>query len=78
MSSVGLESLIADSPAAYVEKALALAAGDVRRRQLLRELRFRMQASPLCDGRDLARALEHAYRDMWDEWATSLTASAKP
>jgi len=78
LSSIGLESLIADSPAAYVEKALALAADEARRRQLRRQLRPRMQASPLCDGRDLARNLERAYRDMWDGWAAGEAGGGKP
>ena len=76
LSSVGLESLIARSPDEYVEKAVALASDAARRRQLRDSLRARMQASPLCDGRDLARALEDAYQRMWRGWAAALDEGA--
>ena len=68
LSAVGLEELIATSPQDYVDKAVALA-GDVARRRALRATqRERMAASPLCDGRGLAQALETAYRGMWRAW----------
>ena len=64
LSSVGLEDLIAANPDEYAAKALALSEGRMQRH----ELRRRMLASPLCDGEDLARALERAFREMWDDW----------
>ncbi len=69
LHSIGLDELIAGSSEQYVAKAVALARDEGRRRQLRQELRSRMQGSSLCDGRDLAQVLEHAYREMWDQWA---------
>jgi len=65
LTAVGLEELIASDPADYVAKAVALAQDPERRKTLRAELRDRMAASELCDGRGLATALEDAYREMW-------------
>jgi len=65
LTAVGLEELIASDPADYVAKAAALAQDPERRKTLRADLRERMAASELCDGRGLATALEDAYREMW-------------
>jgi predicted O-linked N-acetylglucosamine transferase (SPINDLY family) len=68
LSTVGLERLIARTPEQYVQIAVDLAK-DVRALGHLRaDLRQRMQASPLLDGRGFARQVESAYRDMWKRW----------
>ncbi|HHH36562.1 MAG TPA: tetratricopeptide repeat protein [Gammaproteobacteria bacterium] len=68
LRAVGLDELVATSPRDYVDRAVALARDPERRRALRATQRERMAASPLCDGRGLARALETAYRDMWRNW----------
>jgi predicted O-linked N-acetylglucosamine transferase (SPINDLY family) len=68
LNAVGLDELVAATATDYVEKAVALAADDERRRALRQGLRARMAASPLCDARGLAHTFETAYRDMWQRW----------
>jgi len=68
LTAVGLEELIATDRADYVAKAVALARNPERRARLRSELRDRMAASELCDGRGLASALEDAYREMWHKY----------
>jgi predicted O-linked N-acetylglucosamine transferase (SPINDLY family) len=68
LHSVGLDDLVADSAQEYVEKALRIADDPDRRRLLRESMRPRMAASPLMDGPRFARAVEQAYRDMWQRW----------
>jgi predicted O-linked N-acetylglucosamine transferase (SPINDLY family) len=68
LSSVGAHDLISTSPEAYVEKAVALARDRTTLERWRRELRPRMQASPLTDHVRFARHLESAYRQMLEEW----------
>ena len=68
LSAVGLDELIAETRDDYVAKSVQLAS-DLERLSALRgELRACMAASPLCDQVDLARAVENAYRTMWQRW----------
>jgi protein O-GlcNAc transferase len=71
LSSIGLQELIADSPAEYVTTAVALARDMQRLAALRAELRGRMSASPLCDPARFTRGLEAAYRQMWTTWCAS-------
>jgi predicted O-linked N-acetylglucosamine transferase (SPINDLY family) len=67
LGRVGLADLIADSAAAYVERACALA-GDLDRLGELRAgLRRGMAESSLTDAARFTRDLEDAYRRMWEE-----------
>ncbi len=68
LDNVGLSELVADSEDAYVSLAVALAADKARLKGLRAELRQRMQASPLMDAPRMARALEQAFRGMWQRW----------
>ena len=68
LNAVGLDELVAETEADYVERAVALAADPVRRQGLRAGLRGRMQGSALCDARGLAQALEAGYQDMWRQW----------
>jgi predicted O-linked N-acetylglucosamine transferase (SPINDLY family) len=71
LSNVGLSQLIAATPNEYVKIAVALAK---KRKQLVEiraSLRSKMQASPLCDAKALARAVEAAYQKMWRRWCRS-------
>lgn len=58
LASLGLEGWVADSVAAYVDVATALAADVDALRQHRRTLRPRMCGSPLLDGRRLAHQIE--------------------
>jgi predicted O-linked N-acetylglucosamine transferase (SPINDLY family) len=67
LSSVGLPELVAETPAQYVEIALALA-DDLQQRLVLRAgMRKRMLTSSLMDAPRFAHGLEAAYRDMWEQ-----------
>jgi len=65
LTAVGLEDLIADCEEHYIEKALSLAHDPIRRAELRTGLRNGMAKSSLCNGEDLARAMESAYKIMW-------------
>jgi protein O-GlcNAc transferase len=56
---------VAHQPQHYLQLAAGLAGDLDRLESLRRELRPRLLASPLMDGRRLARALEAAYRQAW-------------
>jgi len=65
LTRVGLADLVAETKAAYVEKAVALA-NDLDRLSALRNgLRDRLGRSPLCDAPSFVRDIEAAYREMW-------------
>lgn len=61
--------LVADDDHEYLEVALA-ATRDISRRQAFRE---RTLASILCDGPAYARAVEAAYRTLWQAWCKEAT-----
>lgn len=65
---VGLDDLIAESEAEYVEKALALTRDLPALRRYRDGLRQRMQESPLMDCAGFARGIEEAFRKMWGHW----------
>ncbi len=71
LTHVGLNDLVAQSPQAYVETAVRLAADRPALAKLRAGLRSRVAASPLCDGARFTRQLEAAYRTMWREWCRS-------
>ena len=74
LRSLGLDSLVADTPDAYVAIGRTFA-GDSRLRQVLRsELRDRVRRSPLCDGPLRARQIERVYRALWRRWCKSVAA----
>jgi len=66
LSQVGLEDLVAHTPAAYVETAVRLARDLLRLHELRGQLRDRLNRSPLADVSRFTRHLEAAYRAMWD------------
>jgi len=65
LDRVGLGDLVAADPADFARIAALLAADRQRLAALRGNLRARMAASPLCDGRRLAREFESVYRNMW-------------
>jgi predicted O-linked N-acetylglucosamine transferase (SPINDLY family) len=68
MTSLGRTEWIADSPDAYVAKAIRLATDVTARRALRHGQREAMLHSDLCDSQGLAQALEDAYTQMFDAW----------
>ena len=68
LASVGLSRFAAPTIEDYVDLAVSVA-GDVKSLAALRStMRSRMAASPIMDGRSLARAIEEAYRRIWRRW----------
>jgi predicted O-linked N-acetylglucosamine transferase (SPINDLY family) len=68
LSNLGLEALIAATPAEYVRIARELAEDCPRLRELRAELRPRMERSPLKDGPQYAAEIDVAFRWMWKTW----------
>ncbi len=68
LSAVGEDSLVTRTPEEYIERAVTLA-GDVEKRSALRRnLRGKMDASPLMDQHRFTRGLEAQYRELWGKW----------
>jgi pentatricopeptide repeat protein len=68
MHAVGLDDFIAADEDGYVEIARRWS-GDIEGlARLRRELRQRLQESPLCDGKRYTRSLEEIYARLWQEW----------
>jgi len=68
LSNLGLQELVADSPAKYVQIAVSLANNTHILSELRATLRQRMASSPLMNPTQFARDVEAAYRLMWREW----------
>lgn len=76
LGALGLDALVAGNESEYAQIAVALA-GDPRRRSALRrELRGRLERSPLMDSKRFARELEKSYRAMWRTWCARAPAAA--
>ncbi len=69
--NLGLPELVARTPDEYVECAVRLAGDLPRLAELRRELRSRMEKSPLMDAQRFARNLEAAYRTAWRRYSSS-------
>jgi protein O-GlcNAc transferase len=70
LSQVGLTDWIASDPDAYFRLAIDWAARLDDLSHLRSTLRQRMADSPLCNAPRFTRALENAYRHMWQTWAS--------
>ena len=70
LKALGLEQLIANNQDEYVKKAVSLARNSAYRVALRQQLRSQMTKSPLCDADSLARAIESAYRSMWENYCS--------
>src|SRR5439155_25389762 len=73
LSAVGLADLVAGDEAQYASIAIALANDAMRRQELRRTLRSRMQESPLMDAAEFTRRLESVYQHMWRSAAAAAT-----
>ena len=71
LTALGLEDLITRSQEEYLDRAVSLARDPGRREVLRTGLRERMRQSPLCDGKELAEAMEVAYRTMWEQYVSA-------
>ena len=69
LNVVGLSDVVAGTREQYVNRAVELASDPARLQRLRQTLRQRMQ--PLLDGARLAREVEHAYRQAWQNWCQS-------
>ena len=69
LANLGLADLIANDVDSYVALAIALALDTARLDQLRANLRMTFANSPLCDHDKFTRELEHAYLDLWRQWA---------
>ena len=68
LSHVGLEHLVARDEGQYVELAATLIRDAVGLAELRRQLRERLQSSPVMDAPQFARDLEAAFRAAWRAW----------
>lgn len=68
MTQCGLAELVAGDEADYIATAVALAQDTERLATLRRTMRGRLEAAPLTDYAGQARAVEAAYRRMWQDW----------
>ncbi|HEX4209291.1 MAG TPA: hypothetical protein VHY56_02780, partial [Candidatus Binataceae bacterium] len=65
----------AESDAAFVNAAVALANDWPRLAMLRQELRTRLERSPLMDGPRFARNMEQIYRHVWARFCGDSTAA---
>jgi predicted O-linked N-acetylglucosamine transferase (SPINDLY family) len=68
LAHVGLEHLVARSAERYVESAARLIRDTKELAALRRELRERIESSPVMDAPQFARDLESAFRTVWRAW----------
>jgi predicted O-linked N-acetylglucosamine transferase (SPINDLY family) len=74
MTALGLPELIARDEDDYVAIAVALARDPARLAALRADLRPRMAASPLCDGKRFEQHFAAAMRMMWQDWVARVSA----
>jgi protein O-GlcNAc transferase len=75
LNAVGLGEFVTSSVDRYIDTAAALAANLSRRLELRTGMRQRVLSSPLCDSRDMARAMGLALKEMWDRYCDSRQAA---
>lgn len=68
LTCLNMTDWIAETPAEFVERAVAHSGDFYRLAGLRGELRDHMRNSALCDGPSFARKMETAYRWMWQRW----------
>ena len=71
LSTVGLPGWIASTPGDYVRLAVGFARDPGGLIELRKSLRNKILESPLMDEARFARALEGAYRRMWQKWCAN-------
>jgi len=73
LHGIGHTEWIAESEEQYIAKAVALASDLPALAQLRSTLRAQMEQSPLMDEVGFTRAVEQAYRQMWQQWCESIS-----
>ena len=68
LSNVGLEQLVTRSAEEYVERAVELIRDQGRLAELRRQLRDRLESSPVMNAAQFARDFEAALRGAWRAW----------
>ncbi len=68
LSTIGLRELVANDPDRFMEIAVGLAGDRGRLIDWRKNLRRRMEISPLMDAARFTRNVESAYRWMWQRW----------
>jgi predicted O-linked N-acetylglucosamine transferase (SPINDLY family) len=68
LNVVGLGELVADGPESYLRIARDLSRDLSRLAAIRAGLRDRLRASPLLKSVQFTRALEAAFREMWNTW----------
>jgi len=68
LNNVGLGQLSVETEEAYVEGVRSLCHNTGYLQQIRSELRSRMAASPICNGKLASQALENAYRRAWQQF----------
>jgi predicted O-linked N-acetylglucosamine transferase (SPINDLY family) len=76
LSTIGLPELVANDPDQFIEIAVNLARDRGRLIEWRRNLRRRMESSPLMDAGRFARNVESAYRWMWQRWCSNPDGAA--
>jgi predicted O-linked N-acetylglucosamine transferase (SPINDLY family) len=71
LSALGLNDWVAESDEAYMALAMAKAANPEELARLRKGMRSRIMASPAGNPELYTRAVEAAYRDMWQRWCAS-------
>lgn len=71
LSRIGLKGLTASDVDSYVRIAATSAEDRATLADLRRELRERVQRSPLCDALRFACEFEGALRTMWRQWCSA-------
>jgi len=74
LSALGLDEFVAPSRDEYVRRAVERARDTGGLARIRREIRARLQASPIVDRRAYCGAVEDAYRAMWRRWCVSGSA----
>jgi protein O-GlcNAc transferase len=77
LRQVGLDELVAESPAQFVHIVSSLSRDAGRLSMLRTGLRDRMAASSLTDAAGFARRMENAYRRIWRRWCASARGSSQ-
>ena len=71
LHSTGLEDLVTENEAEYIDKALLLGQSASVLAEMRANMRARLAASALCDTAGFTRRLERAYRDIWRRWCST-------
>jgi len=71
LTALDLDSMVAQTSDAYLASACRAASDLDELARQRASLRDRLLASPICDARDYARAVEEAYRALWRRWCAT-------